>query len=74
MINYKTEGKVQIDCSKSVCDPIAVTWLKGDNHVSIRHSSASIDLSKDQLLKLASLAEQIADDIRPDMGSLPRPA
>jgi len=72
-IQYKTEGRVQIDCKDRISDTIVLTWVKGDSKIILHSGGSHIEISKNQLLALADQAVTIADDIYPDMGSLPRP-
>lgn len=72
MIQYKTEGLVTVKCKDEICDTVAITWLKGDDKITLRSSRNSIELSKFQINQIANMLETISDDIQPNMGSLPR--
>lgn len=74
-IQYKTEGRLELQDLKRSADTLVISWIKGDNKVLLlQGSSGKVVLSKQQLIDLAVKAECIADDIQPDMNSLPRPA
>lgn len=74
-IEYKTEGKLNLKNSSPADDAAVVTWLKGGGSVTIfQGSSGRVTLDKAMLIQLAESAESVADDLQPNMGSLPRPA
>lgn len=73
-IEYKTEGKVQVDCSNGNAPPVALTWMKDGTCVRLHTGKGGIELSKSQFLELSQYAERICDDLEPGMGSLPQPA
>jgi len=78
-ITYKTEGKCILTpsrMSKEGAEVVAVLkWIKGGGAVTIfQGSSGGITLDKAMLLQLAAAAESIAEDLQPNMNSLPRPA
>ena len=73
-IEYKTEGKVQIDCAKGKTLPTLLLWTKGDDYARLVTGQVTIQLSQDQLRKLASLAKEIADyDLGPDFSQRVEP-
>lgn len=74
-IEYKTEGKLTLKNSTPIEGAAVLKWLKGGGAVTIlQGSSGGITLDKAMLLQLAAAAESIADDLQPNMNSLPRPA
>lgn len=74
-IKYKTEGLLELPSVSVNVDKVIVKWVKGDDTITLlQGSSGKITLSKHQIIMLAYKAEVIADDISPNMGSLPRPA
>ena len=74
-IEYKTEGKLNLKNSTPIEGAAVVKWLKGGNAVTILGARRGcVTLDKAMLLQLAAAAEVIADDLQPNMNSLPRPA
>jgi len=74
-IEYKTEGKLTLKNSTLIEGAAVVKWLKGGNSVTIlQGSSGGVTLDKAMLIQLAAAANVIADDLQPNMSSLPRPA
>ena len=74
-IEYKTEGKLTLKNSTPIEGAAVVRWLEVGSAVTIlQGSSGSVTLDKAMLLQLAAAAEVIADDLQPNMNSLPRPA
>jgi hypothetical protein len=65
-IEYKTEGKVQIECANGNAKPIAVTWMLDDTMATIHGGGDHIAISKSQLLALADMAMRIASDLAPN--------
>lgn len=73
-IEYKTEGRCVIDADV-LSNGLAITWLEGSGTVTIHQGGfCKLTLSKKQLQKLGGMSEVIADDLQPEMHSLPRPA
>lgn len=64
-IEYKTEGKITIECAKGNASPIAVTWMVDDTSVKLHGGGSHITLSKSQLLALADFALSISHDLQP---------
>lgn len=74
-IEYKTEGRLELKCSGRSTDTAVMSWVKGDDKVLLlQGSTGKVVLSKQQILELAAKVECIADDLQPNMNSLPRPA
>lgn len=74
-IEYKTEGRLELKGSGRSTDTAVITWVKGDDKILLlQGSTGKIVLSKQQILEIAKRAEVIADDLQPNMNSLPRAA
>lgn len=74
-IEYKTEGRLALSSGSASTDAAVLSWVKGDDRILLlQGSSGKVTLSKKQLLDLALIAESVADDLQPNMNSLPRPA
>ena len=71
MIEYQTEGKVQINCALGNSKPCAFSWRRGDIAVDLFSGGAKIELSKSQLLQIARLAHTIAADLEPAVAAMP---
>ena len=81
-IKYRTEGRTELKSSQPNIESAAITWERGGLSVSIHQGSVSIHqgstrtvvIDKAMLLQLIAEGIEIADDIQPNMESLPRPA
>ena len=65
-IEYKTEGKVQIDCAGGNAQPIVLTWLEGGLSAMLHGGGCHVIVSKSQLNQLGEIAHRIADDLGPN--------
>lgn len=63
-IEYKTEGKVLIECPKGHTKHVALTWVKGDTKVLMHSGNHTIELSPNQLKELADLSDRICSDLK----------
>lgn len=75
-IEYETNAKLLLESNNmSKAETIAITWIQGSDVINLyQGGSQAVKMSKDQLLRLSRLAEQIGDDLNPGAGSLPRSA
>ena len=73
-ITDETKGKMVLpQDGNAQSDGIAVMWQRGGDHIMLlQGGSGTVRLSKKQLIALTENAEAIANDIHPDMDSLPR--
>lgn len=72
-IEYKTEGLLELPSVSTNADKAIVKWVQGDDTITLLQGpSGRIVLSKHQITTFADNAEAIADDITPNMHSLPR--
>lgn len=73
-IEYKTEGKLTLKNGTPV-ESAVVKWLMGGTAVTIlQGSNSSVTMDKAMLQQLINAGETIADDLQPNMNSLPRAA
>lgn len=63
-IEYKTEGKVLIECPKGYTKHVALTWVTGDNKVLLHSGSSTIELSPLQLREIRNLTDDICNDLK----------
>lgn len=72
-IEYKTEGRLQIECANGNAKPIAVTWMLDAVTATIHGRGDHVEISKSQLLALAKLAQSISNDLEPGRVTEERP-
>ena len=72
-IEYKTEGRLQIECANGNAKPIAVTWMLDAVTATIHGGGDHVEISKSQLLALADMAMRIASDLAPGRVTEGRP-
>lgn len=63
-IEYKTEGKVLIECKKGNVKPVALTWIKGNTEVLLHQGGVTIHLSPSQLNEIKDFTDAICHDLK----------
>ena len=62
-IKYKTKGSLDLACAEPTSSPVAVTWVNGNNYVTVHNGGCHIQISRAQVLELASCVPDIVKDL-----------